>query len=173
VSVTYLRRIVNWFRGGLVLKAHRLLYHSTLGSRMIKKKKNVIIACWRVSWGAVPLWLGASFTSRQVRPIHVVATARGVYWLFSQSKFRDPHRKKCRPISFPTPRDPACIEKTRRQPRHLAGRKFHVTTGASHPLSCHECLCKFHIQTLMIYIYSVQGILPHITIFISDIKVNV
>jgi len=27
------------FRGGLVFKAHRLVYHSTLGSRVIKKKK--------------------------------------------------------------------------------------------------------------------------------------
>jgi len=27
------------FRGGLVFKAHRLLYHSTLGLRVIKKKK--------------------------------------------------------------------------------------------------------------------------------------
>jgi len=27
------------FRGGLVFKAHRLVYHSTLGSREIKKKK--------------------------------------------------------------------------------------------------------------------------------------
>ena len=26
------------FRGGLVCKAHRLLYHSTLGLRVIKKK---------------------------------------------------------------------------------------------------------------------------------------
>jgi len=32
---------VEWLRGGLVLKAHRLLYHSTLGSRVIKKKKRV------------------------------------------------------------------------------------------------------------------------------------
>jgi hypothetical protein len=30
---------VERFRGGLVFKAHRLLYHSTLGSRVIKKKK--------------------------------------------------------------------------------------------------------------------------------------
>jgi len=29
---------VKRFRGGLVFKAHRLLYHSTLGSRVIKKK---------------------------------------------------------------------------------------------------------------------------------------
>ena len=27
------------FRGGLVCKAHRLVYHSTLGVRVIKKKK--------------------------------------------------------------------------------------------------------------------------------------
>jgi len=34
-----LRRNVKRFRGGLVLKAHRLLYHSTLGLRAVKKKK--------------------------------------------------------------------------------------------------------------------------------------
>ena len=27
------------FRGGLVIKAHRLLYHSTLGVRVIRKKE--------------------------------------------------------------------------------------------------------------------------------------
>ena len=32
-------RNVGRFRGGLVFEAHRLLYHSTLGSRVIKKKK--------------------------------------------------------------------------------------------------------------------------------------
>jgi len=30
---------VKRFRGGLVFKAHRLVYHPTLGSRVIKKKK--------------------------------------------------------------------------------------------------------------------------------------
>ena len=30
---------VKRFRGGLVFKAHRLLHHSTLGLRVIKKKK--------------------------------------------------------------------------------------------------------------------------------------
>jgi len=30
---------VQRFRGGLVFKAHSLLYHSTLGLRVIKKKK--------------------------------------------------------------------------------------------------------------------------------------
>ena len=30
---------MQWFRGGLVLKVHRLLYHSTLGLRLIKKKR--------------------------------------------------------------------------------------------------------------------------------------
>ena len=34
-----LRRNVNRFRGGLVFKAHRLVYHSTLGSRVIKKEE--------------------------------------------------------------------------------------------------------------------------------------
>ena len=29
------------FRGGLVFKAHRLLYHSTLGVRVIEKKKDL------------------------------------------------------------------------------------------------------------------------------------
>ena len=32
---------VQRFRGGLVFKAHRLLYHSTLGLRVTKKKKKV------------------------------------------------------------------------------------------------------------------------------------
>ena len=30
---------VQRFRGGLVFKAHRLLYHSTLGFRVLEKKK--------------------------------------------------------------------------------------------------------------------------------------
>jgi len=34
-----LYRNVPWIRGGLVFKSHRLLYHSTLGLRVIKKKK--------------------------------------------------------------------------------------------------------------------------------------
>jgi len=33
-----LRRTVKWFRGGLVFQAHRLLYHSTLGSRVMEIK---------------------------------------------------------------------------------------------------------------------------------------
>jgi len=36
-----LSRNVNRFRGGLVFKAHRLVYHSTLGLRVIKKKKTL------------------------------------------------------------------------------------------------------------------------------------
>ena len=34
-----LRRNVKRFRGGIVFKAHGLVYHSTLGLRVIKKKK--------------------------------------------------------------------------------------------------------------------------------------
>ena len=37
--IQLLRRNVKRFRGGLVFKAHRLLCHSTLGLRVIKKKK--------------------------------------------------------------------------------------------------------------------------------------
>jgi len=36
-----LSRNVKRFRGGLVFKAHRWLNHSTLGSRVIKKKEGV------------------------------------------------------------------------------------------------------------------------------------
>jgi len=38
-SSQFKNRNVKRFRGGLVSKAHRLLYHSTLGSRGIKKKR--------------------------------------------------------------------------------------------------------------------------------------
>ena len=31
------------FRGGLVFKAHRLLYHSPLGSRVMKKKRMILV----------------------------------------------------------------------------------------------------------------------------------
>jgi len=36
---------VQQFRGRLVFKAHRLLYHSTLGLRVIKKKKRDALKC--------------------------------------------------------------------------------------------------------------------------------
>jgi len=41
ISEQLLSRNVERFRGGLVFKAHRLLYYSTLGTRVIKKKKNL------------------------------------------------------------------------------------------------------------------------------------
>ena len=40
-------------RGGLVFKAHRLLYHSTLGLRVIKRKEKKILTFG----GAAPAWL--------------------------------------------------------------------------------------------------------------------
>ena len=39
ISNQLLRRIVKRFRGGFVVKAHRLVYHSTLGSRETKKRR--------------------------------------------------------------------------------------------------------------------------------------
>ena len=54
----------SWFRGGLVLKAHRLLYLSTLGLRVIKKKKDQVYFGFEV-WGlgdrAIPIALGLVF----------------------------------------------------------------------------------------------------------------
>ena len=37
------------FRGGLVIKAHRLWYHTTLGSRVIKKKRRLRHLPFRVA----------------------------------------------------------------------------------------------------------------------------
>jgi hypothetical protein len=47
-----LRRILKRFREGLVLNAHRLLYHSTLGSRVRNKTKKMtqFLAPKSVSW---------------------------------------------------------------------------------------------------------------------------
>jgi len=45
-----LRRNVKRFRGGLVFKAHRLLYRSTLGLRVIKKKKTEVKEKNPLSW---------------------------------------------------------------------------------------------------------------------------
>ena len=44
ISEQLLSRNEKRFRGGLVFKAHRFLYHSTLGSRVIKKKKKKTFA---------------------------------------------------------------------------------------------------------------------------------
>ena len=35
---------LKWFRGGLVFKAHRLLHHSTVGLRVIKKYGRYILS---------------------------------------------------------------------------------------------------------------------------------
>jgi len=44
---------VQRFRGGLVFKAHRLLYNSTLGLRVIMKEKKGPWNLW-AAWGASP-----------------------------------------------------------------------------------------------------------------------
>jgi len=41
-SLTNPKPNVQRFQGGLVFKAHRLLYHSTLGLRVIKKKRRTL-----------------------------------------------------------------------------------------------------------------------------------
>ena len=49
-----LDRNVQRFRVGLVFKAHRLLYHSTLGLGVIKKKSRASAAFTHRSEGCVP-----------------------------------------------------------------------------------------------------------------------
>ena len=63
-TVQRLRRNVKRFRGGLVFKARRLLYHSTLGWRVIKKEK-FGVAWERGRAGMVP---SADPASRGVLP---------------------------------------------------------------------------------------------------------
>jgi len=56
-------RVVQRFRGGLVFKAHRLLYHSTLGLRVIKKKRR---RC-RVEAAAAEVFASIQFLSLYTR----------------------------------------------------------------------------------------------------------
>ena len=51
-------RNVKRFRGGLVVKAHRLVYHATLGVRVIKKKKRDPAAAEVSIRGAGRDWTG-------------------------------------------------------------------------------------------------------------------
>ena len=60
ISEQLLSRNVKRFRGGLVFKAHRLVYHSTLGLIVIKKK---VRTTWRRGSG------GAARASRRTRAL--------------------------------------------------------------------------------------------------------
>ena len=46
------------FQGGLVFKAHRLLYHSALGSRVIEKKKKKVPVGYKLGGASVGYELG-------------------------------------------------------------------------------------------------------------------
>ena len=48
VQEQLLGKNVERLRGGLVFKAHRLVYHSTLGSRVMMKKKKFKVETWIV-----------------------------------------------------------------------------------------------------------------------------
>ena len=52
---------MNRFRGGLVFKAHRLVYYSTLDLRVIKKKKKVWGVGFKVSLGHRLRWDSSGF----------------------------------------------------------------------------------------------------------------
>ena len=65
VKRNLINRIVQRFRGGLVFKADRLYYHSTLGSTVIKKKRRIEVsagdvglACFRVPLAPSVLYPG-------------------------------------------------------------------------------------------------------------------
>ena len=55
-SEQLLGRNVQRFQGGLVFKTHRLLCHTTLGSRVIKKKKKDTARQRARTWFEIPLW---------------------------------------------------------------------------------------------------------------------
>ena len=52
-------RDVNRFRRGLIFKAYRLVYHSTIGLRIIKKKKKI--------WGVLSAGVGVAPLLRNLR----------------------------------------------------------------------------------------------------------
>ena len=72
----YPEEMVQQFRGGLVFKAHRLLYHSTLGLRVLTKKrrphtrKRRPIAKCGTRPGSRRTWLQTRFVSERYRGTH-------------------------------------------------------------------------------------------------------
>ena len=68
-----LSRILKWFRGGPLSKAHRLLYHSTPGSRVDRKKEEG----WCVGSPAAVQRIGHTSEARFIRwlpgQIHTLA----------------------------------------------------------------------------------------------------
>ena len=90
------------FRGGLVVKAHRLVYHSTLGSRVIKKKnkgprrpqkrrvakkksiarqKKVLTSShFEPSLDALSLW------SDVISSIQILSQVRQLIWMYGEPK---------------------------------------------------------------------------------------
>jgi len=66
-----LYRTVQRFRGGLVFKAHRRVYHSTLGLRVIKKKKKKNIDAALVIAGGVCTKAGRRTAHSPVNAAHL------------------------------------------------------------------------------------------------------
>ena len=54
------------FQGGLVFKAHRLSHHSTLGSRVIKKKRGLVARTGQTRGGGVGSSIWSYFISHDV-----------------------------------------------------------------------------------------------------------
>ena len=63
---------MQWFRAGLVFKALRLLYQSTLGLRVIKKRRRRLAVCVASLIGRSPYFRqGLAFRVQGVYPAHV------------------------------------------------------------------------------------------------------
>ena len=67
-------------RGGLVLKAHRLVYHSTLGSRVIKKKMMIRMVNSRVVREPEGGRAATSPQSRTKSPLSIPLISTGARW---------------------------------------------------------------------------------------------
>ena len=70
---------VHWFRGGLLCKAHRLLYHSTLGLKATKKRRRFRVqGAWSVD---VRLPGKGNSNSHGARPVHLTITT--IKWIWT------------------------------------------------------------------------------------------
>ena len=100
-----LRRDVKRFRGGLLFKAHRLLYHSNLGVRVIKKKKKKIP---RARAGHLELVEAADQHAPLVRPFSCVPVQMRPFRCVHVRPFRCVHVRPFRCVPIQIQMRPAC-----------------------------------------------------------------
>ena len=94
ISEQLIRRIVKRFRGGLVFKAHSLLYHSTLGLRAMKKKKRSGCA-GRWSCTSAPTAKGLLQLRKFRSPRMMGNTCPSVHRMWHQSESHETFDERC------------------------------------------------------------------------------